>query len=94
MQSKLVIIEELAERLRVSTSLVRTWLREGKIPENTYIKIGHTYRFDEDAVVSALINYKEESKPEPEVVVPQQSVLAMPTTTPYEDIIEDIVEDV
>lgn len=52
----LVEIEDVAKHLRVSVSTVRAWLRQNKIPSNTYVKIGKTYRFKLSAVDSALLN--------------------------------------
>ena len=47
-----VPIEELSKHLAVSISTVRGWLKKKSIPENTYIRVGNTYRFNIDAVVS------------------------------------------
>ena len=49
-----VPIEELSKHLAVSISTVRGWIRKHDIPENTYIRVGNTYRFNIDAVVNAL----------------------------------------
>ena len=49
-----VPIEELSKHLAVSISTVRGWLKKKSIPENTYIRVGNTYRFNIDAVVDAL----------------------------------------
>tara|TARA_R110000823_G_scaffold24341_1_gene71945 strand:- start:198 stop:440 length:243 start_codon:yes stop_codon:yes gene_type:complete len=49
-----VPIEELSKHLAVSISTVRGWLKKKSIPENTYIRVGNTYRFNIDAVVNAL----------------------------------------
>ena len=45
-QVNLVDIDEVAKHLKVSVSTVRSWLRANLIPENTYIHVGKTYRFD------------------------------------------------
>lgn len=55
-QVNLVDIDEVAKQLKVSVSTVRSWLRANLIPENTYIHVGKTYRFDLDRVISALMN--------------------------------------
>ena len=52
----LVDIDEVAKHLKVSVSTVRSWLRANLIPENTYIHVGKTYRFDLNRVVFALLN--------------------------------------
>ena len=55
-QINLVDIDEVAKQLKVSVSTVRSWLRANLIPENTYIHVGKTYRFDLNRVVFALMN--------------------------------------
>lgn len=55
----LVPIEDVAKHFSVSLSTVRKWARDGVIPENMYVKIGHTQRFDLDRVADALMRYKE-----------------------------------
>lgn len=49
-----VLIEDVANHFIVSVSTVRTWVRNGTIPKGTYIKVGHTYRFNLPDVVAAL----------------------------------------
>lgn len=51
---KFVPIEELAKHFVVSVSTVRSWVRQGHIPKETYLKIGNTYRFNLSKVVDAL----------------------------------------
>ena len=55
-QVNLVDIDEVAKQLKVSVSTVRSWLRATLIPENTYIPVGKTYRFDLNRVVFALMH--------------------------------------
>jgi excisionase family DNA binding protein len=50
----LVTIEDLAKHLNVSVSTARSWVRQGHIPKDSYIKIGNTYRFELDKVVAGL----------------------------------------
>jgi uncharacterized protein YjcR len=40
-----VPIENVAKHFAVSISTVRAWIRTDKIPSDTYIKVGSTYRF-------------------------------------------------
>lgn len=47
-------IEDLAKFLRISVSTVRAWVAKGYIPRSTYLKVGKTYRFNLNAVISAL----------------------------------------
>lgn len=67
-----VPIEDVAKRLTVSISTVRTWLRQGYIPKSTYIKVGTTYRFDKEGVVKALIAVPDdEVKQQPRIIAPE-----------------------
>jgi excisionase family DNA binding protein len=50
-----VPIEQVAKHFTVSLSTVLAWVRQGKIPPNTYIKVGNTYRFNVADVESALV---------------------------------------
>ena len=53
---QLATIEELAKHFRVSVSTVRAWLRNGHIPEHTYVSVGHTYRFKIPLVEAAMLS--------------------------------------
>ena len=53
-KSPFVLIEDVATHFAVSISTVRTWVRQNNIPKDTYIKVGHTYRFHLANVVAAL----------------------------------------
>lgn len=55
MAAPLVPIEDLANHLAVGVSTLRGWIRQGHIPENTYMKINSVYRFDKEAVSNALL---------------------------------------
>jgi len=52
---QLVPIEDVAKHFGVSLSTTRKWVRDGVIPENTYIKIGHTQRFALASIAEALL---------------------------------------
>jgi len=54
MNQEYVKIGDVAKEFSVSVSTIRKWLREDKIPRNTYIKAGRTYRFNLEAVTTAL----------------------------------------
>ena len=62
MTTPFVAIEDLAKHLAVSVSTVRGWVRQGHIPENTFLKINSVYRFDKQAVSDALL---KKTSPEP-----------------------------
>lgn len=48
-------IQELAQHLNVSVSTARRWVRQGVIPDDTYLKVSRTYRFDLERVDRALL---------------------------------------
>lgn len=62
-KSPFVTIESLAQYFCVSVSTIRAWVRQGHIPENTYIKLGNTYRFNRAAVEQALMGMHKEEEP-------------------------------
>jgi excisionase family DNA binding protein len=55
----LVSIDDLAITLGVSVSTVRSWVRDGEIPRQTYIRVGKTYRFEQEEVINALKDVPE-----------------------------------
>lgn len=94
-KSPFVTIESLAQYFCVSVSTIRAWVRQGHIPENTYIKLGNTYRFNRAAVEQALMGMnkdEESSTQQADVVVPVTgvvgSVLAMGETMADEEQLE------
>lgn len=54
MNDAYVPIDDLAKHLCVKVSTIRTWVQKRLIPENTYIRVGSTYRFSIPAVVAGL----------------------------------------
>lgn len=85
-----VPIDDLARHFSVSVSTVRTWARQGRIPRDTYIKLGNTYRFRLSAVVEALLETNaekvEEEKPTEPVVVPIADAVQPLSSADVEDI--------
>lgn len=59
-KSPFVTIENLAQYFCVSVSTIRAWVRQGHIPEETYIKLGNTYRFNRDLVSDALTQMRKD----------------------------------
>ena len=53
MSQEYVKIGDVADEFSVSVSTIRKWIREDKIPRDTYIKAGRTYRFSIDEVTKA-----------------------------------------
>ena len=47
-------IQELAKKLAVSVSTIRSWVRSGHLDASTYFKAGNTYRFNFEAVLNCL----------------------------------------
>ncbi len=50
----------MAEKLSLAEITLRNWLREGKIPKHTYIKVGNTYRFNFEAIEKELLACTQE----------------------------------
>lgn len=67
-KSPFVTIESLAQYFHVSVSTIRAWVRQGHIPETTYIKLGNTYRFNRDQVAEALTTMQKEAELDSETV--------------------------
>ncbi|MDA7809730.1 helix-turn-helix domain-containing protein [bacterium] len=64
MTGKYVPIEDVAKHFSVSISTIRAWVRQQDIPQDTYIKVGSTYRFCIDDVAEALTRAeKKKEKP-------------------------------
>lgn len=67
--NELITIDELAKKLSVSISSVRSWVRQGFIPKDTYVQIAKTYRFDYDRVIEALKARNKADEPTPAEMV-------------------------
>jgi len=64
---KYVSTNKVADHFQVNVSTVRQWVSRGLIPDDTYIKIGETYRFRLDDVEAAFeAQTKETSGSEPD----------------------------
>ena len=77
-----VPIEELAKHFTVSVSTIRSWVRQGHIPADTYIKVGNTYRFSVSSVANALTS--GEPEPQTESMVSETPIL----DETYEEVVE------
>jgi len=64
-EREFVEIRKVAEHFKVSESTVRAWIRNGSIPEHTYIKVGKTFRFELNLISDALLGEKPKAKKEP-----------------------------
>jgi hypothetical protein len=78
-----VPIEKLATHFCVTVHTIRSWVRQGHIPRNAYIKAGNTYRFSVPRVMEALTGGNIES-PEPETTDPVQVDNAELTVEPVQ----------
>jgi hypothetical protein len=57
-------IRDLAAHYKISVSTARKWVRDAVIPDDTYIKVHGTYRFDLDLIDRALLpNTQERDTP-------------------------------
>ena len=62
----LVPIEDVAKHFAVSVSTIRAWLRQGLIPQDSYVKISGTYRFSIPRMLNGLLNEpKDDVQPAP-----------------------------
>jgi len=61
-EQEYVSIESVAVKFSVSISTVRSWIKKGFIPRDSYIKAGNTYRFKLDEIESSLREDKEKDK--------------------------------
>lgn len=59
-----VPIDDLAEVLNIKTQTLRTWVRQGYIPKETYIRVANTYRFNIPQVLKALTEQNAEQDAE------------------------------
>lgn len=84
--SPFVTIENLAQYFHVSVSTIRVWVRQGHIPEDTYIGLGNTYRFNRDKVAEALTKtQKDEGASEAVTVTAAGTVGSVMVSTELED---------
>lgn len=70
----LATIDEVAKTFKVSVSTIRAWMRQGLLPEGSYLKIAKTYRFDMDKLQAHYLQQvptpkTSEAKTEPKVPV-------------------------
>ena len=63
MSEVFVPIEKVAKHFSVSLSTIRAWVRQDKIPPNTYVKVGTTYRFNLVDVEGALVGAPKKDGP-------------------------------
>jgi len=54
-----VSIQGLADHFKVHKSTAWVWVHAGVIPEDTYIKVHNTYRFDLDRIDAAMLPQHE-----------------------------------
>jgi excisionase family DNA binding protein len=60
-----ITIDEVAKHYKVSVSTVRSWIRSGAIPQDSYLRAGKTFRFllsEFDAALRASQNAKQGTK--------------------------------
>ena len=62
MSDNFVPIGEVADKFSVSKHTVRQWLRKGKIPEDMYVKIGNTYRYNLQGIENTFLSTNKVSE--------------------------------
>jgi len=87
MTPALVSIREVAQHFMVSERLIRNWMKQGRIPKNTYVHIGQTYRYDLNAVSQALLSDLDEDAPDKtwDEVSPEDDRVEVPALDADED---------
>ena len=83
-QTKFVPLETVAETLSVSPSTVRNCMKDGRIPDYTYFKVGKNYRFDLQTILAILREGK---------VAPQQVEVKQEVTKPEEKVSEKPLQE-
>jgi len=71
MNKPYVNIEELSRYLGVTITTLRSWVRTGAIPRETYIRAGQTYRFHVADVEAHLRGLRIGEPEEEEVAAPE-----------------------
>ena len=92
MEPKYVPIEDVAKHFSVSVSTIRAWVRQEQIPQETYIRVGNTYRFCIPDISEALTN----KKTAPDINVDEDEVEAvepMIATDEDDDLLELLDDD-
>ena len=87
MEPKYVPIEDVAKHFSVSVSSIRAWVRQEQIPQETYIRVGNTYRFCIPDISEALTGKKYE------IEKPVEAVEPMIATDEDDDLLELLDDD-
>ena len=95
MEPKYVPIEDVAKHFSVSISTIRAWVRQDQIPQDTYIRVGNTYRFCIPDISEALTTKKTETVEEPvaQMFTQEETVGSKVATDEDADLLELLDED-
>ena len=95
MEPKYVPIEDVAKHFSVSVSTIRAWVRQDQIPQDTYIRVGNTYRFCIPDISEALTTKKTETVEEPvaQMFTQEEMVGSKVATNKDADLLELLDED-
>tara|TARA_R100001443_G_scaffold61293_4_gene71438 strand:+ start:331 stop:621 length:291 start_codon:yes stop_codon:yes gene_type:complete len=95
MEPKYVPIEDVAKHFSVSVSTIRAWVRQDQIPQETYIRVGNTYRFCIPDISEALTTKKTETVEEPvaQMFTQEETVGSKVATNEDADLLELLDED-
>tara|TARA_R100000655_G_scaffold38162_2_gene73144 strand:+ start:761 stop:1051 length:291 start_codon:yes stop_codon:yes gene_type:complete len=95
MEPKYVPIEDVAKHFSVSVSTIRAWVRQDQIPQDTYIRVGNTYRFCIPDISEALTTKKTETVEEPvaQMFTQEETVGSKVATNEDADLLELLDED-
>jgi len=78
MEPKYVPIEDVAKHFSVSVSTIRAWVRQEQIPQDTYIRVGNTYRFCIPDISEALTT----KNTVPDINVDEDEIMVEPMLEP------------
>ena len=95
MEPKYVPIEDVAKHFSVSVSTIRAWVRQDQIPQDTYIRVGNTYRFCIPDISEALTTKKTETVEVPvaQMITQEETVGSKVATNKDADLLELLDED-
>jgi len=82
MEPKYVPIEDVAKHFSVSVSTIRAWVRQDQIPQDTYIRVGNTYRFCIPDISEALTTKKTAPDINDEEVYSSGKIMVEPVAEP------------
>lgn len=91
-EREFVELRKVADHFKVSESTVRAWIRNGSIPEDTYIKVGKTFRFELNLISDALLGGQPKTNPKGPLTQDKRDAQELEEVDP-KDVLADLDED-